>query len=234
MNILITGASRGIGRETAKQFALIDGNRVLALSRNEVKLGELRSECEAIKSESQLIPLPLDLTSNNLKGALLPILEGEFDHIDILINNAGFLVNKPFVELESEDVEKVFNTNLFSVIKLIQLLLPFMGKDSKTSIVNIGSMGGYQGSDKFTGLSAYSASKGALSTLSECLAEEFKEMNINVNCLALGGVNTEMLHQAFPGYEAPINPEEIARYIVDFCGGEGMRTSGRVIVPDLW
>ena len=143
-------------------------------------------------------------------------------------------MNKPFVELEAEDVEKVFNTNLFSVIKLIQLLLPLMGKDSKTSIVNIGSMGGYQGSDKFTGLSAYSASKGALSTLSECLAKEFEGMNINVNCLALGGVNTEMLSQAFPGYKAEVNPEQIAAYIVDFCTGQGMQCSGKVIVPNLW
>ncbi len=234
MNILITGASRGIGRETAKQLTLIDGNKVIAVSRNKAKLEELRSECKALNGKSQLITLPFDLTSDNIKDELFPKIVHEVDHLDILINNAGFLVNKPFLELDSEDIQKVFNTNLFAVIKLIQMLLPLMGKHGKTSIVNIGSIGGYKGSDKFTGLSIYSASKGALSTLSECLAEEFKDLNINVNCLALGGVNTEMLHQAFPGYKAPVNPEQMAAYIVDFCQGEGMQSSGKVIVPDLW
>lgn len=234
MNILITGASQGIGRETAKQLALIKGNKVIALSRSKVKLEELKLECKAIDSESTIIPLAIDLTSEELKSETLPIIEGGFDQIDVLINNAGFLVNKPFEEISKKDVAKVFNTNLFSVFSLIQMLLPLMGRKRKTSIINIGSMGGYQGSDKFKGLSIYSASKGALSILSECLAEEFKDANINVNCLALGGVNTEMLNEAFPGYKADVDPKQIAEYIVEFCSGEGMQVSGKVIVPDLW
>jgi NAD(P)-dependent dehydrogenase (short-subunit alcohol dehydrogenase family) len=88
---------------------------------------------------------------------------------------------------------------------------------SGSHIVNISSMGGFQGSSKYKGLSYYSASKSALACLTECLANEFSEYGISVNCLALGSVKTEMLDKAFPGYKAPVDAKEMAEFISDFA-----------------
>jgi NAD(P)-dependent dehydrogenase (short-subunit alcohol dehydrogenase family) len=90
-------------------------------------------------------------------------------------------------------------------------------------------MGGFQGSAKFKGLSLYSASKGALAILTECMAEEFKEKNINVNCLALGSVQTEMLAKAFPGYKAQSSPAEMAEFIANFALNAYKQINGKII-----
>ena len=84
-------------------------------------------------------------------------------------------------------------------------------------IVNITSMGGFQGSSKYKGLAYYSASKAALACLTECLATEFSEAGIKVNCLALGAVQTEMFEEAFPGYKAPVDAREMGEFIADFA-----------------
>jgi NAD(P)-dependent dehydrogenase (short-subunit alcohol dehydrogenase family) len=88
---------------------------------------------------------------------------------------------------------------------------------SGSHIVNISSMGGFQGSAKYKGLSYYSASKAALACLTECLATEFTEFGISVNCLALGAVQTEMLDEAFPGYKAPVDAKQMAEFISGFA-----------------
>ena len=90
-------------------------------------------------------------------------------------------------------------------------------------------MGGIQGSMKFPGLAAYSSSKGAVITLSELLAEEYKEQGIAFNVLALGAVNTEMLQEAFPGYEAPISATEMADYIFNFALTGNKYHNGKII-----
>jgi NAD(P)-dependent dehydrogenase (short-subunit alcohol dehydrogenase family) len=90
-------------------------------------------------------------------------------------------------------------------------------------------MGGYQGASKFPGLSAYSSSKGALANLSECLAEEFKEDGIKVNCLALGAVQTEMLEAAFPGFQAPVSPVQMACHILNFAESGHTVYNGKVL-----
>ena len=125
----------------------------------------------------------------------------EWAHVEILINNAGTLLNKPFADTTFEDFQQVYSTNVFGVAELTRRMIPFMPK--KGHVVTISSMGGVQGSVKFPGLSAYSSSKGAVITLTELLAEEYKESGPSFNVLALGAVQTEMLAEAFPGYEAP-------------------------------
>ncbi len=96
-------------------------------------------------------------------------------------------------------------------------------------VVTISSMGGIQGSSKFPGLAAYSSSKGAVITLSELLAEEYKEQGVAFNVLALGAVQTEMLQEAFPGYQAPIYPNEMADYIKDFALNGNRFFNGKVL-----
>lgn len=139
----------------------------------------------------------------------------QWRHIDIVINNAGKLVNKPFSEITSEEFLEVYQVNVLGVASLIKTILPFMSKEGH--VVNISSMGGVQGSVKFPGLSAYSSSKGALITLTELLAEEYKETGPSFNVLALGAVQTEMLEEAFPGYKASLTASEMAQYIVGFA-----------------
>jgi len=110
---------------------------------------------------------------------------------------------------------------------MIQHIVPFMHEGSH--IVNISSMGGFQGSMKFPGLSAYSTSKGALAILTECLAEEFKERGIKVNCLALGSSQTEMFEAAFPGMEAGTLAFEMGRYIAEFAQNGHKYFNGKIL-----
>jgi NAD(P)-dependent dehydrogenase (short-subunit alcohol dehydrogenase family) len=144
----------------------------------------------------------------------LPEILKRMNKIDILVNNAGLLIHKPFELMEEADFDQMFQANVKSAFKLTKCLFPYFSENAH--IVNIGSMGGFQGSMKFPGLSLYSASKGALAILTECLAEEFKERKIKVNCLALGSAQTEMLDEAFPGYRAPLSAIEMATFITDF------------------
>jgi NAD(P)-dependent dehydrogenase (short-subunit alcohol dehydrogenase family) len=210
MNVVITGASRGVGYELAKKF-IQNGHRVIALARNRKKLQQLNKE---VNSERFRF-LEFDLTVSDYNESLLPFVKKHFDTVDILINNAGLLINKPLAQLTDEDFDRLFDVNVKSAFKLSREFLPLFSDGAH--IVNISSMGGVQGSAKFPGLSLYSASKAALAVLSECLAEELQERNIRVNALALGAVQTEMLAQAFPGYKAPLQAGEMADFITDFA-----------------
>lgn len=205
-NIIITGTSRGIGYELAVQFANA-GHQVLAISRNTKK--------ELIEHEN-ITCLPIDISSPNELLQVEEFVKKSWQNsVDILINNAGLLISKPFDQLTTSDFEQVYKVNVFAVAELTRICIPFMSKGSH--VVTISSMGGIQGSMKFPGLAAYSSSKGAVITLSELLAEEYKEQGIAFNVLALGAVNTEMLQEAFPGYEAPLSAKEMADYMFNFA-----------------
>lgn len=204
MNIIITGASRGIGFETAKILA--KEHKVYCLSRNIEPLIALNNE--------NIIPISFDLITFN--ESTLDSFFDAVNSIDIIINNAGLLVNKPFKEISPLELQNMYSVNVLSPYHLIQYFYAKLVK-SQAHVINISSMGGVQGSAKFPGLSGYSSSKGAMTILTECLAEEFKDDKVTVNCLALGAVQTEMLEEAFPGYEAPFSPEKMAKYVADFA-----------------
>tara|TARA_B110000977_G_C10986169_1_gene458019 strand:+ start:177 stop:884 length:708 start_codon:yes stop_codon:yes gene_type:complete len=211
--IIVTGASRGIGFELVKQYAAA-GHQVLAISRNEAKLKHLKEICLAQNEAAQVQTLAFDLASSDFQTSLIPFVNKHFQQVDVLINNAGALVSQPFAEITASDLQRVYQVNVLAVFQLTQALLP---KFSETAhIVNVSSVGGLQGSVKFAGLSAYSSSKAALVALTECLAEEYKETNWAFNCLALGAVQTEMLEEAFPGYQAPTTAVNMASYIFQF------------------
>ena len=204
-HIIITGTSRGIGLELVKIFSGL-GHKVLAVSRNFKPLKELGLPGVEV--------IGCDINSPEELQQLAGYFKDNNQTVDILINNAGAIINKPFVETTPNDFRRVYETNVFGVVALLQVVLPFMEKTGH--VVNISSMGGVQGSMKFPGLSAYSSSKGALITLTEMLAEEYKDSGPSFNVLALGAVQTEMLAEAFPGYKAPLQPTEMAEYIADF------------------
>ncbi|MEL0176108.1 MAG: SDR family oxidoreductase [Cryomorphaceae bacterium] len=214
-NIWITGASRGIGYSTAQLF-LEMGHRVVILTRN----------TQAVEGLSALYPETLYICTTDL----LALEKSEYPDfpVDILINNAGALVNRPFSDITKEDLMKVYGTNVFGPVQLIQNLMTKFSSDAH--IVNISSVGGVTGSVKFPGLSAYSSSKGAMTILTECLQAEFGDSTSwSFNCLALGAVQTEMLEEAFPGYVAPIDAAAMAAYICSFALNNHRVMRGRVV-----
>jgi 3-oxoacyl-[acyl-carrier protein] reductase len=204
-HVVITGTSRGIGFEMVKLFSEA-GHKVIALSRKPETL-------EALNLKNVQV-IACDITKEEELNRVATHIKQTWKTLDILINNAGAILNKPFIDTSLAELRAVYETNVFGVAGLIQKVLPFM--TSTSHVVNVSSMGGVQGSMKFPGLSAYSSSKGALITLTEMLAEEYKEGGPSFNVLALGAVQTEMLEEAFPGYKAPVLAIEMAMYIVDF------------------
>ena len=217
-NIIITGTSRGIGLELALKFAN-EGHQVLAISR---KISTTLIE------NPNITCLSIDVSiSEELLQVEKFITNSWQNKVDVIIHNAGALVNKPFEQITPADFENVYKVNVFAVAELTRICIPYLSKGSH--VVTISSMGGVQGSSKFPGLAAYSSSKGAVITLSELLAEEYKEQQIAFNVLALGAVNTEMLHEAFPGYEAPLSAKEMAEYIWNFALTGNKFYNGKVL-----
>ncbi len=216
-NIIITGTSRGIGHELALQFANA-GYQVLAISRKipQTLLGNKNITCLSVYLSNEL-----ELSKVN------DFVSKSWKQIDAIIHNAGSLILKPFLETSQEDFENIYKVNVFGVANLTRIALPYLQKGSH--VVAISSMGGIQGSLKFAGLSAYSSSKGAVITLMELLAEEYKERGISFNVLALGSVQTEMLEEAFPGYQAPISATEMADYIYNFTLTGNKYFNGKVL-----
>ena len=214
MHVIVTGASKGIGNALAREFAKLPKIELYLISRSESRLEILAEECRKINPNAKIIVVPFDLMK--LEQVELPA-ELSVPHVDILVNNAGFLVKKPFEELQPAEIKDMIGVNYLAPVFLLQKLLGRMGGNRPTHVVNISSMGGFQGSMKFPGLSLYSSSKAGLASMTECLAEEYKGKNIFFNCLALGSVQTEMLEEAFPGYKAPLSPVEMAEYMVNFA-----------------
>lgn len=217
-NIIVTGTSRGIGFELVKLFSK-SGYNVLALSRNDKPINDLKLK--------GVTALSFDLSDATAYRQVEVFIKEHWSQVDVLINNAGALINKPFAETSIADFEQVYKTNVFGVAEMIRVVLPFMKNNSHA--VTISSMGGVQGSMKFPGLAAYSSSKGAVITLTELLAEEYKEQGIAFNVLALGAVQTEMLEEAFPGYQAPTTALEMAQYIFDFSLNGNTYYNGKLL-----
>ena len=228
MNIIITGASSGVGFEAALELTLTNKHQVIALARSEEKLTKLLEIAKGLNPDCILYPVAFDIVHDDYHD-LQAFINARFDgRVDILINNAGVLINKPFEQLHETDFIEMLQSNFLGHVRITQALLPLMAEGAH--IVNIGSMGGFQGSAKFAGLSAYSASKAALHTLTECLASELAPRQIKVNCLALGSAQTEMLEQAFPGYQSPVMAFEMGKYIADFAL-TGQRFFNGKIIP---
>lgn len=218
-NVIITGGGKGIGNALVQKF-LSDGHRVIAISRNIKPLTDL-------KNNPNLISLSIDITK---KGAVNQIIEAfkNKHEIDILINNAGLLINKPFVDTKLEDIQDQIEVNFIAPAILIQSLIPYFNPKGG-HVVNITSMGGVQGSSKFPGLAIYSSVKGALNVLTESLATELRETKLKINALALGAVQTEMLNEAFPNYKAPIQAKQIAEFISDFATNGNEYFNGKIL-----
>lgn len=223
MNIIITGAGKGIGLELVKFFSQNQQHKIIAISRN---INALQDFIMQNNKQENIFPISYNLTSANY-STLISKITTFFSNIDLLIHNAGYLVNKTIAQLTSDEFDQIFSVNVKAPFFLTQASLPIMNNPSQ--IITIGSMGGFQGSSKFSGLSLYSASKGAIAILTECMAEELKDKNIQVNCMALGAVQTEMLQQAFPGYKPPVTAAQMAEFIGSFALNNKGMINGKII-----
>jgi NAD(P)-dependent dehydrogenase (short-subunit alcohol dehydrogenase family) len=216
-NIIVTGTSRGIGYELALKFANA-GHHVLAISRKTPRI---------LIENKNITCLSVDLSSESDLEKVQNFLSISWKKVDAIVHNAGSFMLKPFSASTQKDFEDIYKVNVFAVANLTRVCLPYLQKGSH--VVTISSMGGIQGSLKFAGLAAYSSSKGAVITLSELLAEEYKERGIAFNVLALGAVQTEMLEEAFPGMQAPVKANEMADYIFDFTLTANKFFNGKVL-----
>ena len=217
-NVVITGSSRGIGFELTKLFS-DKGFKVFALSRNISIISNLKLP--------NVVPYYLDISSEKSIAKVVKLISKELKQVDVLINNAGNLINKPFSQTSFHDFESIYKVNVFGLAELVRQFIPYFCKSSH--VINISSIGGIAGSSKFSGLSAYSSSKGALNILTEMLCEEFKDSGPSFNCLALGAVQTEMLEEAFPGYQAQVSSLEMANYIYKFSLEGNKFFNGKII-----
>jgi NAD(P)-dependent dehydrogenase (short-subunit alcohol dehydrogenase family) len=223
-NIVVIGASRGIGSELVLQLAEKISHTVYAFSRDLKAMEKRFAQCHNVFS------YPLDLQAKDLKSSFSSQI-ATIGSIDILIYNAGYLVNKPFLQLTQTDIHSSYQVNVMSAFEIIQAAMPYFVH--KAHVVSISSMGGVQGTIKFSGLSSYSTSKAALVSLTELLSEEFKDTQWSFNCLALGAAQTEMLEAAFPGYRAPVSASEMASYIAEFSLTAHKFIRGKIIPVSL-
>lgn len=210
--IAITGTTRGIGEQLLKQFTEDPAcERIYCLSRHNKNLTK-----HSINTK-KCIFVKIDLLKpTSIKQQIEESALANEKHLNFLINNAGLLTNKPFNELRVKEAMEMFAVNYFSPLELIHTLAGRMCKVKPRHIVNISSMAGVQGSMKFPGLVHYGASKAALASATEILAEELKEQQISINCLALGSVDTHMFTRAFPQGEPQTDAQTIAEYIYSF------------------
>ncbi|MEY3049370.1 MAG: hypothetical protein RL365_1408 [Bacteroidota bacterium] len=218
--IVVCGTSRGIGKAILSYLSNDPQLHVVALSRNVTELSEI------YKGNKQVTVLPFDLSlavDAQLKQHFTGITE-----VHGLINNAGYLEQGAAETLAIEAYHRCMQTNFFGPVALVQWLFPQL-KAGKAHVVNISTMGAFQGSVKFPGLSAYAASKAAITNFTEVFAEEQKDSGIRMNCLCLGAVNTEMLRDAFPGYVAPVSAEEMGAYIAEFTLRSGLVFNGKIL-----
>lgn len=223
--VIVTGASRGVGRETVLSLVKDHARNVLAIARDEDALKDLAQECSFGPGRSAVL-----VTDIAAPGAVERIRSFVgTDRVVALVHNAGLLHNRPMGEHDRKELEQLYAVNVLAPLELSQALVGAMRGDPPAHIVHIGSMGGFQDSAKFPGLVAYSASKAALACIAQCLAEEFKDKGIRSNCLALGAVDTDMLRAAFPGYQAPVSARAMGRYVADFALNGHNLFNGKVL-----
>lgn len=223
--MVVTGASAGVGRAVAKSLVMHHGCQVLAVSRNAERLNALVAETKG--AGGSLEPVALDLAAEGAVERVVQAVQGRRVHG--LLNNAGVLIKQEFGAWSAAETQRLFHLNAAVPLLLTQALARELGGDPPGHVVNIGSMGGFQGSVKFPGLAAYSASKAALANLTECMAEELKDRNVRCNCICLGAVDTDMLRAAFPGYRAPVEAESVGEWLAGFLLGGHKFFNGKVL-----
>jgi len=218
--IIVAGAGKGIGYAITNKLQAEYSNYFLLVISRDVK------NLDLIKNPNLFI-LKADLS--NLTSENKSFIIDKLNQFSLrgIIFTAGVLEIKNIGQITKPFFHEIYNNNLWSFIDLIQTVNLFI--NDSTHIVTIGSMGGFTGTMKFKGMSTYSSSKAALSSFTECLAEELKLKGASANCLMIGAVETEMMKKAFPEFETKIKANDMASFIIRFFLEDKKLFNGKVI-----
>lgn len=232
--VLVTGSSRGIGREIARLFAQNNYNVVINYNKSEEEAKELLQELTSKGFEVRIFKA--DVSKVEEANALVNYTIGQFEKIDVLINNAGISRFNLFTDISFEEWHEVMNVNLNSVFYVTKKALQYMIPEMEGKIINISSMWGLVGSSNEV---HYSASKAAMIGMSKALAKELGPSNITVNVIAPGVIETDMLNDVSEEtiemlkYETPLmkigKPIDIARCALFLASEGGDFMTGQVI-----
>jgi NAD(P)-dependent dehydrogenase (short-subunit alcohol dehydrogenase family) len=216
---IITGAGRGIGRATAERFAR-EGAQVVLFSRTP---GHLEESCERIRQAGgHALAIAGDVAREEDVVALFRRTHESYGRVDILVNCAGVVAVRPFLEMDSATWDRVIAVNLRGTFLCCREAFRIMAAQRQGVIINLSSLSGVKGVEKFPGLSAYNVSKAGVASLTEILALEGRPYNIRVCAVSPGAVATEMLQQAAPHLKAGMTPEELADVLL-FLADDGAR-----------
>lgn len=208
---VITGGGGGIGRATAQALAK-EGTKIALCGGNNIE--KLKKTADIIKEcGAEVFILPGNLLDIDFLENCIDKIAEHFGQIDILINNAGLALNKPFEETTPEDFDTIMSINVRAPFILCQKVLPYLRKSDHAAIINISSVVGHKG---YVNQAAYAASKHAILGFSKSLANEVYTENIRVHTICPGGVYTDMVKVARPDLTGAdmIAPDEIADIIL--------------------
>lgn len=220
---IITGAGRGVGRATAQLFAQ-KGAQVVLFSRTQSHLDE--TAASITRAGGKALAITGDVAQEEDVQKLFQVARATYGHVDILVNCAGMVAVRPFVEMDVATWDAVIAVNLRGTFLCCREAFRCMSEQKRGVIVNISSLSGVKGVEKFPGLSAYNVSKSGVAGLTEILAVEGKPYNIRVCAVSPGAVDTEMLRQAAPHLKAGMTPEDMAEMLLFLADDSGRMLNG--------
>jgi NAD(P)-dependent dehydrogenase (short-subunit alcohol dehydrogenase family) len=220
---IITGAGRGVGRATAQLFAR-EGAQVVLFSRTRSHLDE--TSAEITRRGGHALTIVGDVSREEDVCSLFQQVRDTYGHVDILINCAGIVAVRPFVEMDAATWDQVLGVNLRGTFLCCREAFRIMTEQQQGVIVNFSSLSGVKGVEKFPGLSAYNVSKAGVAGLTEILAVEGKPYNIRVCAVSPGAIDTEMLRQAAPHLKAGMTPQDMAEILLFLTDDSGRMFSG--------
>lgn len=220
---IITGAGRGVGKATARRFAR-EGARLVLFSRTP---GPLNETAAGIAREGgQVLSIVGDVSREEDVRALFQRAMDTYGRVDVLVNCAGIVLVRPFVDMDAETWDRVIAVNLRGTFLCCQQAFRVMMAQQSGVIINLSSLSGVRGVEKFPGLSAYNVSKAGVASLTEILAVEGKPFHIRVCAVSPGAVDTEMLRQAAPHLKAGMTPDDLAEILLFLADDSGRMLSG--------
>lgn len=217
----VTGASSGIGRAAAILLAR-SGARVAALARDASSLAQL-----AAGSGGAILAVPADLEQPDSLDAALGTAAARLGPVTILVNNAGHIEPARLDEMELSSWDRHFAVNVRAAFLASRRVLPSMIAAGRGAIVNVASISGVAGPQKFPGFTAYGASKAALIALTETLAAELRGSGVRVNCVSPGSVDTPMLRRVAPSLEPDMSAAEVAETILFLASRRAAAINGQ-------
>jgi|CXWL01.1.fsa_nt_gi NAD(P)-dependent dehydrogenase (short-subunit alcohol dehydrogenase family) len=226
--VVITGGGRGIGAACAEAFFRL-GRPVVIVSRTARQLKEAARKIIGSTGEKRVLAMPGDVGDEAFSRRVFAAARKRFGSVDVLINNAAVLIKKPFLDTSAAEWDSVMRANLRGPFLFSREFLRAAKKGGV--IVNVGSLGGIQGTEKFPGLCAYTVSKYGVTGLTEALAVEARPLGVSVFCVAPGAVDTVMLRKAAPGLKAGAVPADVAKVIADLVSSSSPDLLSAAIIP---